>query len=436
MLSGRITGYLAAFITLFIVGLVSGSMPLLMVSFIPLFLVLLGLVILPPKSLEVSMEEIPETVHVGDVISINGKVEIPSGFGTVILYRKLPDTFELVEGSNVRMIWKGPGKASADFSLRVRCSKRGEYTIAPVQWESSHFLGFTRSESGYLTGTEKNVTVKPRILNIRRIRGIKGLAASPMPVIDIAKMGVATTDFREIRNYVLGDPVRTINWKATARRSSLGESWPLVNEYEVEGKKTLWIFLDGSAGMQVGTSIENPFEYALEATSGVLHYYLDQGYKVGMYIYNNAGILYYPDAGKRQFNKISRELIDLKTSENDEDFSRAIDKCRRYILGYNPLCVVITRLDNDSSTSLIEGVTKLARLRGRRKKGLPLMVISVSGYHVVVPHGPYAENTVRLRHFETRPVARQLRAMGAGVLEWNPRQTDFGSVLLRQVKTR
>ncbi|NLE09598.1 MAG: DUF58 domain-containing protein [Dehalococcoidales bacterium] len=436
MLSKRIIGYVTAFITLFLIGIVTGNVTVLVISLIPVFVIIVGMMIPVPDSIRIAMDEIPDTYRVGDIVTIHCKIEAGSGSGPVILSQKLPETFELVEGSNIKLLWKGFGKLSAEYRYRFRCSKRGEYTIEPVQWESSHLLGFINPKSAEVPETGKDITVKPKMLNVRRIRGIKSLATSPMPVIDIARMGVATTDFREIRNYNVGDPVRMINWKATARRASMGIPRPLVNEYEVEGKKMIWVFLDGSVNMQVGTAIENPFEYALEATNGVLHYYLDQGYKAGMYIYHHGGTLYYPDAGKRQFNKLSRELIDVKTSEIEESFSQAIDRCRRYMLGYNPFCIVITRLDSTSSESLIEGVKKLAKLRGRRKKGLPLMVISITGYNIIEPKGPYGEAAVKFRELETRPVFRHLRALGASVLEWNPGKTDFGTVLLRQVKTK
>ena len=198
----------------------------------------------------------------------------------------------------------------------------------------------------------------------------------------------------------------------------------------------VWVFLDASSSMQVGNIIQNPFEYALEATNGVIYYYLEQGYRVGMYIYHHTGKLFYPDAGKRQFSKLSRELIDLQVSTSGEDLARAIDKCRRYILGYNPMCIIITRLDGESPESTAEGAKKLARLRGRLRRSLPLMVISIAGYNIIPVSGTYDENAAELRNLEIRPIVSRLRASGASVMEWNPRKHDFGSALLRQVKTR
>ena len=64
------------------------------------------------------------------------------------------------------------------------------------------------------------------------------------------------------------------------------------------------------------------------------------------------------------------------------------------------------------------------------------MVISIAGYNVIAARGPYGVTAAELRRLETRPLVRRLRALGSSVLEWNPRKTDFGSALLRLVKTR
>lgn len=436
MLTREAATYIAIFTGIFVAGLVIGNTIVLSASLAPLFIVLVGLMLEQPRSFDGTMQPVQKSIWLGGVIEVTCEVVIKGGIGVVVLSQQIPPSFELVEGNNVKMIWKGLGQKSTTFSYKTRCMRRGKYELDQIRWESRHFGGLTQAQTGQIANSSAEFVVKPRILNVRRIRGIIGLASSPMPVIDIAKIGVATTDFREIRNYVRGDPVKTINWKATARRTSMGTTWPLVNEYEVEGKKAVWIFLDGSSSMQVGTTIQNPFEYALEATNGVIYYYLDRGYRVGMYIYHHTGKIFYPDSGKRQFNRLSKELVDLQASESDEDLVQAIDKCRRYILGYNPLCIVVTRLDGGLPDSITNGAKKLARLRGRLRRRLPLMVISIAGYNIIAPRGPYDETAAELRHLETRPLARRLRALGSSMLEWNPRKTDFGSALLRLVKTR
>jgi len=312
----------------------------------------------------------------------------------------------------------------------------GNAGLSPVKWEARHLLGLVQTKTGDISSTEIELTVKPKILSIRKVRNIKAFASSSLPIIDIAKIGVATTDFREIRNYVFGDPVKSINWKATARRSSRGIYSPLTNEYEVEGKKAVWLFLDSASYMNVGDSVENCFEYSLEAANRVARYHLDLGYRVGMYIYNNSEKLFYPDTGTRQFYKISRYLLEITTSPEGDDLSSAIDKCRSYILGYNPLCFIITRLDVSSTDKLIEGVRKLAVFRGRLKRRLPLVIISIGGYTMLPQHNSYERNASELIKIETRPDVRNLHALGATVIEWNPKRVNFTTALVRQLLTR
>ncbi|MFC1942229.1 DUF58 domain-containing protein [Chloroflexota bacterium] len=435
MLTTHSTRFIALFTGFLLAGLFLGNLIILAMGLVPLSLLLIGLLIEPSKRLSVCAGEIKTLIWLGDVVKIEWEVTISDGFGVVSLFQELPGHFALVEGNNLKVCWKGWGPRTIAFEYKVRCAKRGSYILPPLQWEARHALGLTQTRRDIL-GEPVELVVQPKILNLRRIRGVAGIATSPFPVIDIAKIGVATTDFREIRQYVRGDPVKDINWKATARKSAQGQSWPLVNEYEVEGKKAVWLFLDAASYLEVGTDIENVFEYCLEAASGVAYYFTDRGYRVGMYIYNDGSKLFYPDTGKKQFLKISRELIKLKTTDQVDEFPSAVEKCRHYILGYNPLCIIITRLDSNAGESVVRGVVKLRQFRGRRRRKLPVMVINVAGYHVIPKLDLYDENTALMLQLQNRPLAQQLRRLGTSVLEWNPGRENFSTALLRQVKTK
>ncbi len=434
MLSTHATKFIALFFGLLIAGLVLGNMVVLTMALVPLSLLLAGLLTEPPRQIEIRADKIKPLIWQGDEVEISHDVTVDDGFGIVTLYQDLPQYFSLAEGNNIMMRRKSWGKDAFTFSFKVRCTKRGHYVLPPLRWETRHALNLTQAYYGATQPTE--LLVQPRILNLRRIRGVKGIATSPFPVIDVAKIGVATTDFREIRDYIYGDPVKNINWKATARQAAQGKLWPLVNEYEVEGKKSVWIFLDAASYLEVGTDIENSFEYCLEAANGAAFYFTDRGYRVGMYIYNDGGKFFYPDAGKKQFLRISRELIHLNTSKVYGELPEAIEKCRRYLLGYNPLCVVVTRLDARETNNIVNGIAKLRSLRGRRRRKLPVMVVSAAGYNVIPRQDEYDDNSAVMLQLQTKPKAQQIRRMGASLLEWNPRKENFSTALLRQVKAR
>jgi uncharacterized protein (DUF58 family) len=415
-----------------IAGLLLGNRIIIWMSLIPLAVLIIGLLTPSPGRFILKKSFSPARVRAGDEIEVQYIFKVRSGMGVFSCFQDLPPQFALTQGNNLRLFWKGWRAAEYSFTYTLHCTKRGQYTLPPLKWESNQLLRLTQTREGSL-GEPLEITVNPRLLNIRRIRGLPGIASSPFPVIDMAKIGVATTDFREIRDYVYGDPVKNINWKATAR-STEQEMRPLVNEYEVEGKKAVWIFLDASWCLEVGTSIENAFEYCLEAANGAAYYFLDRGYRVGMYIFNDGGKLFYPDAGRKQYLKISRELLNLNASKEFDELPVAVEKCRRYILGYNPLCVIISGLDNQLGDSLILGVRQLKKLRGRHKRKLPVLFINIAGYNLIPQREKYDGNAAVLLKLGTRPRVARLRSLGASVLDWNPRLQSFGNALLKQVK--
>ncbi len=435
MLTKKVIGFLGLFGGVFVLALLMGNFILLSFSLVPLFTVLLAILLKPPRTVKIETRGVEGPTWVGDVVEIVHQVVIEDGIGPVVLHQKLPDDFELVKGNNLKVCWKDTDRKSFAWAYSIRCPKRGKYTLPQVNWESRHFLGLIQTSRGS-SGSAVEIEVRPKILNVKRIRGTPGVALTSYPVIDIARIGVPTTDFREIREYRQGDPIKAINWKVTARQAGKGTLWPLVNDFEVEGKKAVWIFLDAASYMEVGTTIESSFEYALEAASGVALHYLERGYRVGAYVYHDERKLYYPDSGRRQFNRLSRALTELRTSPAGDELSQAIERCRSYILGLRPLCIIISRLDGPLSKALIDGVKKLAEFRRRSRRRFPVMVIDIPGHEIVPKFTRYERYAVLLSRLETRPLKHALLRLGASVLEWNPRQESFAAAFLKQVRRR
>jgi uncharacterized protein (DUF58 family) len=426
--------FIAIFIFCLLLGLILGNRIIIAMSLLPLSFVLVGIILESPGDLLIRKTWNSSRIWVGDTIEIKYEVTVRKGLGPVFLFQDLPAHFALVEGNNFQVFWKGRHSGNYTFAYKICCTKRGIYTFFPVKWESNHVLKLTQSHQGD-SGESVEIQVHPKILNIRRVKNLKGISSVPFPVNDIAKMGVATTDFREIRSYVYGDPIKNINWKATARVSS-PDSWPLTNEYEVEGKKTVWLFLDAAGELEIGTNIHNAFEYCIEAANALTYYYINQGYRVGMYIFNGGGELLYPDAGKKQFLKISRHLLGLRTGTRNDEFLSAIEKSRQYILGNTPLCVIITGLDSKHADTITAGVKQLHRMLGRRRQKLPVMVVNVAGYNIMPAHRELDENARVLLKLKTHPKIQELRRMGAAVLDWSPARESFGTALIRQMRVR
>lgn len=428
---------LVLFLVLLSIALLLGNLLFLYIAVVPLIFTLLGIALTMPRGVSGERRIDKDRPWVNEVVEITRTIRIEGpGPAILSLADALPEEFELVEGNNLRVAWVWWGRRFLTLSYRVRCAKRGRYSIKPTSVDMKHPLGFYLPRQLSI-GEAIDLVVSPRITNIRRIRGTRGIADTSPPTSDVAKMGVATTDFREIREYQPGDAVKSINWKATARRLTRGASLPLVNEYEFEGRKAVWLFLDAASYMEIGTNIDNAFERATEATGGLALYFLQRGYRVGAYVYNHRPEkLLYPDTGMRQFYRVARELVTLETSQETRNLRQAVEACKKYLLWFKPLSIIVTRLDIGDTSPLLLGIRSITQMNPQRRLHPPVMVVGVNGYYFAPRGGELDENAQTFYRLQTRSAVARIRALGVSVLEWDPTRFDFATVLMRQLRTR
>jgi uncharacterized protein (DUF58 family) len=419
------------FIFLLVVGLLFGNTILIAMAAVPFLVVLFGLIVSAPAKIIVETEEIPPKLQLGREFDLVRRVIVPQGYGIVKLYQELPQEFELISGNNLRMLWKRRKPVRIDMICRLRCSKRGNYIIPQLEWFARHPL-YLSANSGK-EGNTPAISVWPHLLKHRQVRRLKDLALSPFPLADVSKTGVAGTDFREIRSYVSGDPVKTINWKATAHRVNPASIWPLVNEYEREGRKSVLIFLDTSESVEIGSTIENVLEYSIEAASNLLYYFIDRGYRVGMSVSGEPGREFYPDSGRQVLTRIIPQLVHLKAGGEPARLLNSIDNFRNYVLNHKPLSVVVTTLDTRSVDVLEKFFDKLRSYYSRRRQP-PIVLVNVIGRDLIPQPEEYESNLSTLMQLQSRSGLYKLRKTGVTVLEWNPHRQSFHAVLAGRMK--
>lgn len=190
--------------------------------------------------------------------------------------------------------------------------------------------------------------VFPRPRRARLPRDLRARAKRPFPDGDLARMGVATNEFRELREYVPGDPPRRINWKATARRVGTGESEvPLVNETEWEGKKSVYILVDGASKLSVGTNIEDAREHAADAALSMMELYLKRGYQVALSMAHSGPIPPLRFGTGESHVGHARERLALLREDAGPGLKEVLDRDMALLLRYKPLIIIVTRVAGD-----------------------------------------------------------------------------------------
>jgi uncharacterized protein (DUF58 family) len=203
-----------------------------------------------------------------------------------------------------------------------------------------------------------------------------------------------------------------------------------VNEYEREGKKSIWLFVDAARYMEVGSTAENVLERGVEAAVSVAKFYLDRGYRVGCYVYNGHDQLVHPDTGGRQFLRIRQALTEMQPGEAGQGLRAAVERCRGFLVQGRPMVIVVTRLGADPP-GLAEGIRRLRVLTGSIRRRLPVIVLSPVAHHA--PRGADYRVDALLRPL-ARPHAAQVRSLGASVVEWDPHRVNLATALLRGVR--
>jgi uncharacterized protein (DUF58 family) len=430
MLTNEVWELLESFSTLFLIGIFFGNLPLLCLSLIPLFALFIALHFEEPNRVRVERAENKVSASVNGTAELKMKIEVEHGVGLVTVIDRHPKQLELIEGNNLRVFWKGFSKLSEAVVYKLKCTERGVYRIGPVQVESQHAVGLRQTKvQQYPAEAELSALVKP--LSVERIRDAKVLSKIPMPSSASAKLGMLTTDFKEIREYRWGDPYGQINWKATARLASSAHAPPYINDFEREGKRVVWIFLDASQHMRLGTAIENTLKYATQAVLRIAHFYIARNCQVTLYVYNDGGRLLLPDSGRRQEYRVLREIFRVESEKSvaHEPLQKAVEKCLGHTKGTNPYFIIVTNLNQENFNEVLNGVKQLRKISKETRNRPQILIIHVSTYSVVAT-GPYEKAAAAMLEMKNNTLFSLLRRSGAHVVMWNPKRQSFSFLLL------
>lgn len=127
-----------------------------------------------------------------------------------------------------------------------------------------------------------------------------------------------TMEFEQIKDYVNGDDIRNINWKATAKRNQL-----MVNQFQDERSQPIYSVIDKGRSMKMPFDGLSLLDYAINATLVISNVALKKQDKAGMFTFSrkveNKVIA---ERRPSQMNKILETLYNVNTDFSESDFSR------------------------------------------------------------------------------------------------------------------
>ncbi len=164
-------------------------------------------------------------------------------------------------GAPMQLAKLGPGQA-ASAAYRVPTARRGLIRTGPLRALRRDVLGLTQRTTT-LAGTEE-VLIVPHAVGLPFPSvGSSGRLGQHLRMKSWGQTG---TEFHSLREYQRGDDIRRINWKASARATSL-----IVRETALEGIRRCTVVLDLSASEYVGSSFEQAVIAAASITASSAH---------------------------------------------------------------------------------------------------------------------------------------------------------------------
>jgi len=169
-------------------------------------------------------------------------------------------------------------------------------------------------------------------------------------------------EFSEVREYVPGDDVRSIDWNVTARAQK-----PFIKQYIEERELTLMILCDVSASQSFGSSAKPKSEAAAELAAMFAFSALKNSDKSGLLLFSDKPELYIPPRkGKNHSLRIIRELLAFRPQSRGTDVAMALRMANR-VMKRRGIVILISDFHSPD-------FAREARLTARRHDLIPVVI--------------------------------------------------------------
>jgi len=272
-------------------------------------------------------------------------IEVKSHYKIRVFIRivdEIPHQFQL---RNFKIEDVFESEAEKKYQYILRPVVRGEYDFGVTNVYVSSKLGLLSRR--FRCKNNKTVSVYPSFIQMRKYE----LMAISNRLTDAGIKKIRrianNREFEQIKEYVVGDDYRTLNWKATARRNRL-----MVNQYQDEKSQQVYCLIDK------GRTMEMPFEgmtlldYSINASLVISNIAMQKQDKAGLLTYSNTIDNILPaNRTSKQMQLIMETLYKQTTDFAETNFEQLVSTVK-YKIRQRSLLLIFTNF---------EGITSLQR---------------------------------------------------------------------------
>ncbi len=241
-------------------------------------------------------------------------------------------------------------KAELEYTLLPR--QRGQYHLGDI---NIRYLSWLR-----LFWRTRKIPAAAEVKVFSDLRALRDLSIKLNCSTEIGEMHLKRrgrgTDFASLREYTVGDDVRSIDWKATARQDR-----PVVRIYEAEQEQNMLVLID--AGRMMVSELEGltRFDHALNSALALALAGLTRNDQVGMGIFADKPLLYLPPRrGKVHLKRLIEAVCDVKPRMVEPDYVGVLSYFAAAQKGRSLMVVLTDLTDAAGSQTLLTGLASLS----------------------------------------------------------------------------
>jgi len=212
-----------------------------------------------------------------------------------------------------------------NHSYRLRPTKRGEYSFGALNLYIQSPIGLL--ERKFVFQENQLVPCYPSIIQMRKYAFmVVSRYASQFGTKKIRKLG-HSQEFEQIKEYNLGDDIRTVNWKATARKGDL-----MVNHYTDEKAQPILMAIDKGRAMRMSFNGLSLLDFSINSVLALSNIALLKKDKVGLLTFSDrSGTFIPPNNSSTQLRNLLAGLYQQKSSWGESSYEYLYSSIRSEI---------------------------------------------------------------------------------------------------------
>jgi len=315
---------------------------------------------------------------------------------------RVPEVMRIKKGANYVLMELGPQRET-EISYTIETPLRGFYTIGPVCVRVQDAFG--------LFHNEKEIHLYEDFLVFPKMEDIKdAMIKSRVPKIFTGAVNIRNpgegSNFYNLREYIPGDPMKKVNWKASARQ----DGKMMVNEFERDAVSDIILIVDSRKISETGPVSRNSLVYSTRAAASLSQHFLSRRDSVGLVIYGDEITSVDRDTGKKQLYVLLTKLAGAMAKGNTP-MKIVTNRIMPHINRGSPI-IILTPLEGDPT--IVDAVRDL------RSRNFDVTILSPSSLEFEFDARRLDRTGYEVLKTERDILMAELRGLGAFVMDWEP----------------